>query len=103
MYKAKDKNMNNMEEERDRSLDIEFSNKEIRRSFGGLITKEDIKKAVKEKYPEAPEDELLLREKMETVFQEKHLKAYLAGKSTFTMGFNKKGKPMIWDVEEIWE
>jgi len=82
---------------------IKWSGEEPRRSFGGLLTLPEIKAAIKEKFPEAPDDEILLRVKMEEVFQEKHLKAYLAGKKTFTLGFDKKGKPMQFDVEENWE
>jgi len=82
---------------------IKWSGKEPTRKFGGLLTSPEIEKAVKEKYPDAPDDEILLRIKMEEVYQREHLKAYLAGKKTFTLGYDNKNKPMEWDVESIWE
>jgi len=68
------------------------------RKFGGLSTIEDITEALKEKYPKASELEMVIRTKLESRFQNKHLKAYLRGQKRFSYGKDAQGRPTYFDV-----
>ena len=68
------------------------------RKFGGLSTIEDITEALKEQYPKATELEMLIRTKLESRFQNKHLRAYLRGQKRFSYGFDAQGRPLHFDV-----
>ena len=68
------------------------------RRFGGLLTLEEIKEAIKEKYPKASELEMFIRTKLESRFQNKHLRAYLRGQKRFSYGFDAQGRPTYFNV-----
>ena len=68
------------------------------RKFGGLLTLKDITEALKEKYPKASELEMVIRTKLESRFQNKHLRAYLRGQKKFSYGFDAQGRPTYFDV-----
>ena len=71
---------------------------ETTRSFGGLLTLEKIREAIKEKYPKASELEMCIRTKLESRFQNKHLRAYLRGQKRFSYGFDAQGRPHYFNV-----
>ena len=68
------------------------------RKFGGLSTINDITEALKEKYPKASELEMMIRTKLESRFQNKHLRAYLRGQKRFSYGFDAQRRPLYFDV-----
>jgi hypothetical protein len=71
------------------------------RKFGGLVGKEEITRVLKEKYPEISEKEMAMRIELEIKFQQKHLRAYLAGKKQFVFGRDGKGRKLYFDVTTI--
>ena len=85
------------------SQEVKWSGKQPRRSFGGILMYSELKEMLKEKYPEADEDEMHVRLKLERNFQNAHLRAYLKGAQKFVFGRDFKNKPLYFDVEEIWE
>ena len=92
-----------MTELQDFDGEVKFSGKQPRRSFGGILMYDELKAALKEKFPDAPEDEMAMRLKLERNFQNKHLRAYLRGARQFTFGVDMKNQPMYFNVEENWE
>ena len=70
------------------------------RAFGGLLTLNDIKETLKEKFPNIPEKEMELRVRLESLFQKKHLKAYLRGQDRFQYGHDNAGRPLFFEVED---
>jgi len=102
-----------MKELQDFDREVKFSGKQPRRSFGGIRLLEEIKTALKDKFPkfqtpeekwdEATRDEWAMRLKLERNFQKKHLQAYLRGARKFSFGVDNQNKPMYFNVEENWE
>ena len=70
------------------------------RKFGGILDKKEIERTLKERFPDIDKGEMDLRVKLEVAFQDRHLKAYLAGRDRFRFGVDQAKRPIYFEVED---
>lgn len=73
---------------------MEQETKELKRSFGGKTT------GFIDKLND--QGDIIQTWKEERNIEQKHLRAYLKGRTKFRIGFNSKGESVYVNVKEIW-